>query len=105
MWEFPGGKIEINESPRDALKRELKEELGIEVLSLCPLTMHPHDYSHAKVDLDTFLVDRWSGEAFGREGQKTCWVTPEEALEYELLAGAYPLLEAAKLALFQLQSR
>jgi 8-oxo-dGTP diphosphatase len=73
-WEFPGGKIEPGELPRDALARELHEELGITVDEARPLIRFRHAYSNRTVLLDTWLVTRFSGELHGREGQAFAWV-------------------------------
>lgn len=99
QWEFPGGKVEVGETPQTALIRELKEELNINVISMQPLIEHAQDYKHAKVELHTFMVEAWQGEPSGFEGQIIRWVALEQILEYDLLQGAYPLLAAAKLFL------
>ncbi len=61
-WEFPGGKVEAGESPREALVRELHEELGIEVLQATPWIVREHQYEHAHVKLHFFRVTQWRGE-------------------------------------------
>ena len=73
LWEFPGGKLEPGEAPAAALKRELKEELGIEVSRFRPLIHVRHDYDDAKVFLDVWRVDDWNGMAHGKEGQPVEW--------------------------------
>ena len=73
-WEFPGGKVEPNETARDALTRELNEELGITVLSAEPLVHIEHDYSDRIVLLDVWRVLTFDGEPYGREGQEVRWV-------------------------------
>ncbi len=95
QWEFPGGKLEADESPLGALARELREELSIEIdLASCePLTVLEHDYSHAKVRLHTYRITRWSGEPQGTEGQTIVWADPSEILKLDLLEAAYPLLK------------
>jgi 8-oxo-dGTP diphosphatase len=72
-WEVPGGKIEQGESVFDALKRELKEELGIEIESSEELTVLEHDYPHAYVRLYLRVVRDWTGQAQGLEGQELHW--------------------------------
>lgn len=99
QWEFPGGKLERDETPEVALVREFSEELNISISQPAFLVLHHHHYDHAKVTLHTFLIKTWQGTATGYEGQKLAWVLPQEALEFDLLAGAYPLLDAVKLAL------
>lgn len=73
-WEFPGGKIEPGEPPREALARELHEELGITVEAARPLIRFRHAYSNRTVLLDTWRVTRFSGDLHGREGQAFAWV-------------------------------
>ena len=69
LWEFPGGKVEAHESVGDALKRELEEELGIQVEGSEPLMAIEHDYGDKHVRLDVHRVMRWQGEPRGLEGQ------------------------------------
>lgn len=94
-WEFPGGKLEAGESPKEALRRELREELAITITEVEFLGKLCHDYAHARVLLHSFLVHRWSGEVSGAEGQMIAWDVPDKLIEYELLAAAYPLLKQA----------
>lgn len=61
-WEFPGGKVEPGESPRQALIRELHEELGLRVQTAWPWITREHQYEHAHVRLHFFRVPHWSGE-------------------------------------------
>ena len=56
-WEFPGGKLEQGETVAQALYRELKEEVAIEILSCLPLVKISHDYGDKQVLLDVYLVD------------------------------------------------
>lgn len=74
FWEFPGGKLEKNESVFDALKREISEELDILVLQAKPYKIIRHDYSDKKVVLDVWLVSDFKGEARGAEGQQIKWI-------------------------------
>ena len=73
-WEFPGGKVEANETVAQALARELKEEIGIDVLSCMPLLEIDHDYGDKCVLLDVFVVDNYTGEPSAQEGQQESWV-------------------------------
>jgi 8-oxo-dGTP diphosphatase len=75
-WEFPGGKLEPSESARDALVRELDEELGIAVTRAVPWLVQRYVYPHAHVELHFFRVFGWSGIPRGRDGQAIAWQTP-----------------------------
>jgi len=77
-WEFPGGKVEKGETIAQALARELKEEVNIEVLSCQPLTIINHDYGDKKVCLEVFVVDNYIGEPNAQEGQEQSWFALEE---------------------------
>ncbi len=72
-WEFPGGKVESGESARDALVRELREELGIEVVTAYPWLTRVFTYPHATVRLNFFRVTEWIGEIHPHEGQEFAW--------------------------------
>lgn len=80
LWEFPGGKCELNETLTETLRRELREELGIEVLSFTQLISIAHSYPEKTVRLEICEVDRFTGEPSGCEGQETRWV-PISALK------------------------
>lgn len=82
-WEFPGGKVESNESVYQALARELKEEIAIEVLTCLPLTTITHTYvekqgTDKQVSLEVFVVDNYAGEPSAQEGQGQGWFSLEE---------------------------
>ena len=68
-WELAGGKIEDNESPLEALQRELKEELGIEVDYATPWVKYVHHYEVNTVELNFYLVNDWEGEPTPLENQ------------------------------------
>jgi len=76
-WEFPGGKVENNESPEQALKRELKEELGININGCSPWIIRQHSYEHASVRLHFFLVSKWDGDVVPQENQNINWADPK----------------------------
>ena len=78
LWEYPGGKCELDEPFRDALARELHEELGIQVGDTEPLLRVDHAYPDKRVELHFFVVRSFSGQADGREGQMVKWVCVAE---------------------------
>jgi 8-oxo-dGTP diphosphatase len=78
LWEFPGGKVEVGETPEAALKRELHEELGIAVQAARPLIRVRHDYPDKSVLLDVWRVITFSGQPMGLEGQLVDWVAVDE---------------------------
>ena len=97
-WEVPGGKIEAGESVFQALKRELQEELGIEIQSSHELMMIEHDYPHAYVRLHVSVIRDWVGIPKGCEGQNLSWQTigGEGPTVAPLLPAAWPMLEKLK---------
>ena len=96
-WEFPGGKREPGESMRDALVRELREELGIEVTRAAPWLTRTYVYPHAHVELHFFRVFAWKGEPQGRDGQAIAWQTPGAFDVAPLLPANTPILRALHL--------
>jgi 8-oxo-dGTP diphosphatase len=96
LWEFPGGKIEPGERPEEALIRELREELGIEVKEAClaPLTFASHAYETFTLLMPLYVCRRWSGTAEGREGQVLKWVAPVRLRDYPMPPADEPLVPA-----------
>ncbi len=93
-WEFPGGKVDDNESIEQALCRELSEEIGIEVISSQPLTTIAFDYPDKKVELFVYLVSDFTGIAHGAEGQDSKWVSFEELLQLDFPTANKKILTA-----------
>lgn len=72
--EFPGGKVDTGETPEQALKRELEEEIGIHVLNAELYERFQFEYPTKILDFSFYLVTEWIGEPFGREGQEGFWL-------------------------------
>lgn len=72
-WEFPGGKLEAGETPVEALRRELMEELGVCIMGCTQLITIPFDYADLSVRLHVYRVNAFSGVPEGREGQIISW--------------------------------
>jgi len=97
LWEFPGGKVEEDETAQQALNRELYEELGILAEQMRPLIKIRHQYHDKEVLLDVWLIEKWSGWAFGKEGQLIMW-TDEQELQYQPVPIAnYNIIKAVQL--------
>lgn len=90
-WEFPGGKVEQDESILDALKREFMEELGVEIISAEPWCGVEYIYPHAHVRLHFYISREWIGEPQSLEGQAFAW-QGTVAVE-PLLPATIPLIE------------
>ena len=96
-WEFPGGKVEPGEPAAAALRRELDEELGIDVITAYPWITRDYDYAHAAVRLRFFRVLKWSGELHGRERQQFAWQSVRNIMVAPLLPANGPILRALEL--------
>jgi 8-oxo-dGTP diphosphatase len=97
LWEFPGGKVEAGETVTDALARELREELAIDVLQTSPLIQIRHDYGDKAVLLDVHRVASFVGEPIGAEGQLVRWVPVNELSCYQFPAANIPIIKAIEL--------
>ena len=97
LWEFPGGKVEAGETVRAALRRELKEELDIEVERARPLIRVAHCYPDRRVMLDVWRVEKFAGRPRGREGQAVEWVALEDLSARAFPAANLPIIAAARL--------
>lgn len=94
FWEFPGGKVDTNENPETALKRELEEELGIKVQIDCiaPLTFASHTYDDFHLLMPLYVCRKWEGFAVGKEKQQLKWVRAHELRDYPLPPADIPLV-------------
>jgi len=90
-WEFPGGKLEAGETVEQALRRELHEELGIEIGAVEPWKIELMDYPHARVRLHFCKVFAWTGEFQMRERQTMAWQGLPVAVA-PVLPGTLPVL-------------
>jgi 8-oxo-dGTP diphosphatase len=97
LWEFPGGKVEQGEALFDALKRELHEELAIQIIASESLIKITHDYGDKKVCLDVHKVTEFSGEPQGNEGQPIRWVRAQDLFQYDFPAANRPIVTAINL--------
>jgi 8-oxo-dGTP diphosphatase len=93
-WEFPGGKLEESEGPLEGLRRELKEELDVEVLSAREIFRHSHRYPDAPaVELIFFHVGEYRGAPVNRVFQNIRWAALAELDKIDFLDGDLPLIE------------
>ena len=96
FWEFPGGKLAAGESAEEALRRELAEELGIEITSCDHFHSLEHDYPEMRVAIEFFVVRSWQGTPSGIEGQALQWLRPAEISPGQLLPADAPVLDLLK---------
>ena len=94
LWEFPGGKIEPDETPEQALIRELKEELAIDTRSSClaPLCFASHDYDKFHLVLLLYVCRRWWGTPTAIEGGTLAWVRAPRLRDYKMPEANAPLI-------------
>jgi 8-oxo-dGTP diphosphatase len=93
-WEFPGGKINTGETERQALTRELAEELGVAMRCGRPLLHVSHDYDDRRVEISLWIVEDFIGEPTGLDGQVLKWVWPDKLCDEDMLAADVPFVEA-----------
>ena len=92
-WEFPGGKLRPPETPRQALARELREELGVEVRRATALTCYEQQYPDRLIQLHFFAVEQYRGTPRGLECQQLAWEFPQRLDELGFLPADRPLVE------------
>ncbi len=99
-WEFPGGKVKINESPHHAIIREIKEELTLDInkKSLKPLSFNTHTYEEFHAVIFFYICRSWNGTPLSKNKQKILWVEIDKLKNYNFLPGSIKfVLELNKL--------
>ena len=98
LWEFPGGKVEADETPEAALIRELKEELSIDVTAAClaPLSFASHVYDDFHLLMPLYVCRKWDGQIVPREGQNTKWLRPRDLFDLPMPPADKPLIAALR---------
>lgn len=94
LWEFPGGKVHENETPEEALIREMYEELGIDLCPWCfsPLTFVSHRYETFHLLMLIYLCRTWEGIAEAKEHTALKWVRPKDLKDYPMPPADAPLI-------------
>ncbi len=93
MWEFPGGKIQADETADQAIVREIHEELGCTIRPVRALRAHTHEYPDVTVTLMPYLCDLVEGEPSALEHAQLRWVAESELRDLEWSAADVPILE------------
>ena len=90
FWEFPGGKIKINESPDDTIVREIKEELSLDInkKSLTPLSFNTYTYEQFHAVIFFYICRSWNRTPLSKNKQKILWVEIDKLKNYNFLAGS-----------------
>lgn len=96
-WEFPGGKVERGENSQQALRREIHEELGIDVQSAEFMMEILHHYVEKSVLLIVYTIRQWRGEARGCEGQPIKWVDRDELAQFEFPEANQDIVERVRI--------
>jgi 8-oxo-dGTP diphosphatase len=92
-WEFPGGKVNDNESEEECIHRELKEELNIKVEIIRKLKSHCHDYGETKITLIPFIVKYYEGQIILNEHSDAGWFSKKELIELDWATADIPVLD------------
>ena len=95
-WEFPGGKVAAGESEGNALTRELREELGVEVIAARPFMRVTHAYEEHDVELSLWIVERFLGEPRPLDAQALKWVAAAQLPAEDILEADRPFVEALR---------
>jgi 8-oxo-dGTP diphosphatase len=95
-WEFPGGKMEQDESGEQCLSREIKEEFSINITVNEFFAESIHEYEHAKIRLLAYRISWVSGKMVPKDHDRIAWVSPDKLLEYDLLPADIPIAQECK---------
>ena len=92
LWEFPGGKVEKGETPKECMARELREELDIDVEVGELITSNKHKYPHGIFELLAYRVKHISGEMVLNAHDEIKWVTADEMSSFEFPPADIPII-------------
>lgn len=92
-WEFPGGKVELNESPEDCLAREIKEELNLDIIVNEFFTEVQHDYGSISINLKAYVCTVLSGTIYLHDHEEVKWVTSHDFHCYDFAPADLPIIE------------
>ena len=89
FWEFPGGKLKTNESPDDAIIREIKEELSLDINKkyLKPISFNTYAYDEFNAIIFFYICRSWKGTPLSNENKKILWIEIDKLKNYKLLPG------------------
>jgi 8-oxo-dGTP diphosphatase len=91
-WEFPGGKIKVNETPEQAIQREIKEELGVTIKPIERLEINHHTYPEFKISLLPITCDITKGEPVAIEHAEIRWIATEKLLDLDWAEADEPIV-------------
>ncbi len=97
LWEFPGGKVELDETIEQTLQREIKEELNLEIKTSRPFISIKHDYQDRKVCLHVHKILSYDGQAIGLEGQQIKWLPISQLLPDQFPTANISIIKALQL--------